>query len=400
MQSESRVRRSPAANHPRPAARPRDEYALDRRISPQTVFHLRRGIRRAQAVNVRTGIDRKGDRKPCRRARRGSPASILPSRGKGSSRQASRSASHHASGACPPRRFPPAVENPLPIQPVGRYPTAAGRPPRAPPEAGSSGRGGSPPRNLSASGGCRGSRSHPPAPNVPAARSIRRTILDPFPQHTIRRNRTGWNGRPIRIRAGRGWKVPVPIESIPGRPLRRRRARQTQKRRRRSRRPIGKLFRLSTRAFKDDPALCPQPIEMSSDALERRPRLRDAVENKFIVFQLWIKRDGVTVSRPARFIDIDPLAGRRRPSSRLPQYLMKAMLGWAKAVAVDIIDKSLPCMKTRPIRSGNYIHNAKTQRREDARNPKHKLNGWWFSFAPLRLCAVALWFFAANVNDF
>ena len=36
----------------------------------------------------------------------------------------------------------------------------------------------------------------------------------------------------------------------------------------------------------------------------------------------------------ARFIEMDPLAGRGRTESRSPQYLIRAMLGWAIAVAV------------------------------------------------------------------
>jgi hypothetical protein len=41
----------------------------------------------------------------------------------------------------------------------------------------------------------------------------------------------------------------------------------------------------------------------------------------------------VRVYRPSRFIEIDPLAGIRSRESRFPQYLMKARLGFAMAVA-------------------------------------------------------------------
>src|SRR5664280_946183 len=50
----------------------------------------------------------------------------------------------------------------------------------------------------------------------------------------------------------------------------------------------------------------------------------------------------VRVSRPARFMEMEPLTGRRRASSRLPQYLMKAMLGCAKACEVKCGWDALP----------------------------------------------------------
>ena len=40
------------------------------------------------------------------------------------------------------------------------------------------------------------------------------------------------------------------------------------------------------------------------------------------------------VNNPSRFIEMEPLDGRRRALSRLPQYLMKAMLAQATLVAV------------------------------------------------------------------
>jgi hypothetical protein len=46
----------------------------------------------------------------------------------------------------------------------------------------------------------------------------------------------------------------------------------------------------------------------------------------------------VRVKSPSRFIEIEPLDGSRRGLSRLPQYLMKAILGWARAVK-DVISK-------------------------------------------------------------
>lgn len=44
----------------------------------------------------------------------------------------------------------------------------------------------------------------------------------------------------------------------------------------------------------------------------------------------------VVVNSSARFIEIEPFTGRRSTSSRFPQYLMKAILGWAKAVDLCI----------------------------------------------------------------
>jgi hypothetical protein len=42
----------------------------------------------------------------------------------------------------------------------------------------------------------------------------------------------------------------------------------------------------------------------------------------------------VRVKRPSRFMEMELLEGSRKAASRLPQYLMNAMLGEAWAVAV------------------------------------------------------------------
>jgi hypothetical protein len=40
-------------------------------------------------------------------------------------------------------------------------------------------------------------------------------------------------------------------------------------------------------------------------------------------------------------MEMDPFDGMRKASSRLPQYFMKAILGWATAVATPIIEDLL-----------------------------------------------------------
>ena len=42
------------------------------------------------------------------------------------------------------------------------------------------------------------------------------------------------------------------------------------------------------------------------------------------------------VCRPARLIEIEPLAGSRSSSLTLPQYFIKAKFGFAQAVAVNV----------------------------------------------------------------
>jgi hypothetical protein len=44
----------------------------------------------------------------------------------------------------------------------------------------------------------------------------------------------------------------------------------------------------------------------------------------------------VRVSSSARFIEIEPFSGNLRELSRFPQYFIKAIFGWAIAVAVDV----------------------------------------------------------------
>jgi len=45
----------------------------------------------------------------------------------------------------------------------------------------------------------------------------------------------------------------------------------------------------------------------------------------------------ISVYRSSRVIEIEPTAGRLRAVSRLPQYLTRAMLGWALAVAPMVV---------------------------------------------------------------
>ena len=47
----------------------------------------------------------------------------------------------------------------------------------------------------------------------------------------------------------------------------------------------------------------------------------------------------VVVVAPPMIMEMDPLSGRLMPASRLPQYLMSAMLGWALAVDFMLINK-------------------------------------------------------------
>ncbi len=46
------------------------------------------------------------------------------------------------------------------------------------------------------------------------------------------------------------------------------------------------------------------------------------------------KRTRVRVRRASKVMDSDPTAGRFSALSRLPQYLIRAIFGWATAVAV------------------------------------------------------------------
>ena len=55
------------------------------------------------------------------------------------------------------------------------------------------------------------------------------------------------------------------------------------------------------------------------------------------------------VYNPARFMEIEPVDGKRRRGSRSPQYLIRAMLGKAIAVAVGIcqVYHDAGCLATR-----------------------------------------------------
>ena len=98
--------------------------------------------------------------------------------------------------------------------------------------------------------------------------------------------------------------------------------------------PEGKLFSLTTSARLFIPAIWrtrsrkrptrsnPGPATCFSP-MRKLSALRDA-ENVTVV----------RVNNPSRFIEMEPLSGRRSAWFRLPQYLMSAIFGWLRAVAV------------------------------------------------------------------
>ena len=99
-------------------------------------------------------------------------------------------------------------------------------------------------------------------------------------------------------------------------------------------RQVGKLLLLSTRAKADIPLI---PRTISRKALTRAcagPRSSCPFKSRVSESSDGSKVTFVRDSSPPRFMEIEPLDGRRRSWSRLPQYLIKAMLGLAMVVAV------------------------------------------------------------------
>jgi hypothetical protein len=98
--------------------------------------------------------------------------------------------------------------------------------------------------------------------------------------------------------------------------------------------PAGKLFSLSTRAKWIKPA---RLRTRSSRELTRRnpaPLTGRVLMNNSSWLRAGSKCTRVRVSKPARFIEMEALAGIRSLESRSPQYLIKAIFALANAVAV------------------------------------------------------------------
>jgi len=99
--------------------------------------------------------------------------------------------------------------------------------------------------------------------------------------------------------------------------------------------PIGKLFRLSISAKRSSPA------RLRMRSIKWTTRINDSPSDKEPFTETRSERYAeekatvVRVSKAPRFMEIDPFAGKRKESSRLPQYLIKAIFGCATAVATE-----------------------------------------------------------------
>src|SRR4030042_2794671 len=96
--------------------------------------------------------------------------------------------------------------------------------------------------------------------------------------------------------------------------------------------PAGKLFWL----FTDANLVMPSNWRTRSRKILPRSRLIPSICLPSKVNLSRIKEGSkltlVRVQRSRRFIEMEPLAGMCRSGSRSPQYLIKAMLGWAMAM--------------------------------------------------------------------
>ena len=97
--------------------------------------------------------------------------------------------------------------------------------------------------------------------------------------------------------------------------------------------PAGKLLLLSTRAGR---SMLAKPRTISRKALTRSltgPVWRFSSRRNSSCPRSVSNRRSSGFSKPLRLKESDPLSGRRKASCRLPQYLIRAMLGWAMALA-------------------------------------------------------------------
>ena len=93
----------------------------------------------------------------------------------------------------------------------------------------------------------------------------------------------------------------------------------------------GKLLVLRTSAKTFRPLM---PRRMSRKALTRaraEPVCGSSLIDNASATASSSRWTAVRVSRAARFMEMEPFIGMRSRWSRLPQYLIKAMLGWARA---------------------------------------------------------------------
>jgi hypothetical protein len=98
----------------------------------------------------------------------------------------------------------------------------------------------------------------------------------------------------------------------------------------------GKLFVLSTLANVEIPARRRTRLRIVLTRSKAVPTVGSPFKINWSCWSDGLKLTVVLVVRPDRFMDMDPLAGRWSSVSISPQYLIKAMFGWAIAVAEKI----------------------------------------------------------------
>jgi len=99
--------------------------------------------------------------------------------------------------------------------------------------------------------------------------------------------------------------------------------------------PIGKLFWLSISAKRFSPARLRMRSIKWTTRINASPSDKEPFTETRSERHAEEKATVVRVSNAPRFMEIDPFAGKRKESSRFPQYLINAIFGCATAVAAE-----------------------------------------------------------------